>query len=102
VAEPEPAVTGTDPASDATAEAREQAKAVLALVQGFAGADTGVEGDCAWCPICRAARALRDGRPEVAEHLTDAVSAALQAVKALNAALDSAAQPVEKDSARAN
>ena len=94
-AEPIDSSESTD-ASDSTDSyeaAREQAKAVLALVQGFAGADPGVGGDCAWCPVCRAARALRDGRPEVADHLTDAVTAALAAVKALNAALDSAARP---------
>jgi hypothetical protein len=75
-----------------TDSAREQARAVLALVQGFAGADPGPDGDCAWCPVCRAARALRDGRPEVAEHLTDAMVAVLGAVKSLNAALDAAVQ----------
>jgi hypothetical protein len=36
---------------------------------------------------------LRDGRPDVAEHLTDAVASALAAVRALNAALDVAANP---------
>jgi hypothetical protein len=79
--------------SDPLAESREQAKAVLSLIQGFAGADPGPGGDCAWCPVCRAARALRDGRPDVAEHLTDAVAAALAAVRALNSALDVAANP---------
>jgi hypothetical protein len=80
-------------ASDPLAESREQAKAVLSLIQGFAGADPGPGGDCSWCPVCRAARALRDGRPDVAEHLTDAVASALAAVRALNAALDVAANP---------
>ena len=45
---------------------REQARAVLSLVQGFAGTDAGADGDCSWCPLCRAARAVRDGRPDVA------------------------------------
>jgi hypothetical protein len=95
--EPEPSLTdaagGGAAEADPLAESREQAKAVLSLIQGFASADPGPGGDCSWCPVCRAARALRDGRPDVAEHLTDAVAAALAAVRALNSALDVAANP---------
>ena len=88
-----PAAQDVPPGSaDPNSELWEQARAVLSLVQGFAGAPSDA-GDCAWCPVCRAARALRDGRPEVAAHLTDAVAAALTAVQALNAAVNAAAEP---------
>lgn len=93
------AAGGTEQAQS-SADSREQARAVLALVQGFAGADPGPDGDCSWCPVCRAAKALRDGRPDVAAHLTDAVVAVLQAAKALNAALDTAASPAPTNEAK--
>jgi hypothetical protein len=95
--QPESAEVGGSTPDSVESDDRDQAKAVLALIQGFAGADPGAGGDCAWCPVCRAARALRDGRPDVAEHLTDAVAAALMAVRALNAALDTAASPAPTD-----
>lgn len=47
----------------------------------------GAGADCAWCPVCRVAHAVRQSSPEVREHLVEAASALLQAATGFLAAL---------------
>ena len=53
--------------------------------------------ECAWCPVCRAARRLRESGPGVGSQLAgagDAVAMAVtDALEALNAALSRAGRP---------
>src|ERR1039458_3706461 len=53
--------------------------------------------ECAWCPVCRAARRLRESGPGVGSQLAgagDAVALAVtDALEALNAALSRAGRP---------
>jgi hypothetical protein len=57
--------------------------------------EVGEAPECQWCPICRAARAMRDSRPGLAGHLTgagDAVGAAVHdAVRVFDAFLSRSA-----------
>ena len=52
------------------------------------GLESSAEGmghspECAVCPICQAVRLLRNTRPEVAEHLSDAATSFLSALAAM-------------------
>ncbi|MGH8868951.1 MAG: hypothetical protein ACRDYU_13260 [Actinomycetes bacterium] len=60
----------------------EEAARLFAALQSRLGSSS---GDCRFCPLCQAASALRQTRPEVAEHLLGAAS---ELVEAWRAALD--------------
>jgi hypothetical protein len=49
--------------------------------------------ECAFCPICQGLALLRGAKPEVVDHLTDAMTSLTAAVSSL---LSSAAEPAEK------
>ena len=56
------------------------------LVGEHVAADTGTgpgTAECRWCPVCRAAHALRQTSPEVRGQLTSAAASLMQAVSAM-------------------
>lgn len=58
---------------------------------------TGHAADCAWCPVCRAARLLRESRPDLASHVAAAGGALVtllqDAVTVAESALASTGRP---------
>jgi hypothetical protein len=62
--------------------------------------DVGEAPECQWCPICRAARRMRDSRPSLAGQLSGAGEAVATAVQDAISALDSLlTRPGGRDSA---
>lgn len=71
--------------------AEEAARLVEAVQQWVAGAQAGLPlatdaPECRLCPVCRALGALRGTRPEVFEHLSEAATALLAALRGAVAA----------------
>lgn len=52
--------------------------------------DPGEPPECAWCPVCRAARRMRAGGPGLGAHLAEAGDAVAAAVQEAFARFDSA------------
>jgi hypothetical protein len=71
----------------------------LAGQEDSAGSPSGQPGhtahgpECAFCPICQGLALLRGAKPEVVDHLTDAMTSLTAAVSSL---LSSEAEPAEK------
>lgn len=69
-----------------------------------AGPPPGEAPECAWCPVCRAARMLRESRPGFASHLAaagGAFGAVVQEVaSAVEAAIAAAGRPAGEDHPR--
>jgi hypothetical protein len=51
--------------------------------------EVGESPECQWCPICRAARRMRESRPDLGDHLTTAGDAVAAAVAEAMRAFDS-------------
>ena len=54
------------------------------------GNDSGEAPECAWCPVCRAARRLRESGPGLGTHLTEAGDALASVVQEAYSAFEAA------------
>ena len=78
-------MTARSEGSEPVGSLGEEAARLLAALQDRTGhgEHAAADGDCRYCPLCRAIGVVRATPPEVREHLTAAATSLAQAVSAL-------------------